>query len=75
MKIYTLSRQQLLPLTIDEAWSFFCDPANLAKITPEDMGFKIVTDLKGKEMYPGMLKQYRVKPLLGISLKFLLYIF
>ena len=34
MKIYRLQTQQKLPITLDKAWEFFSDPANLKTITP-----------------------------------------
>jgi ligand-binding SRPBCC domain-containing protein len=69
MNIYTLTRQQFLPISITEAWAFFSDPGNLAKITPGDMGFEVVTKLSGQPIYKGMLIEYRVRPLLGIKMK------
>ena len=36
MKIYKLERKQFLPISINEAWDFFSNPANLNKITPND---------------------------------------
>lgn len=69
MKTYTLSRKQFLPISLQEAWSFFSDPSNLSKITPGDMGFTIVTDLKNKEMHEGLLIEYRVRPLMNIPMK------
>ncbi len=69
MKVYTLHREQFLPITLKEAWDFFSTPLNLEKITPEDMGFVVLTDVKGKSIYKGMLIEYRVSPLLGIKMK------
>jgi ligand-binding SRPBCC domain-containing protein len=43
MKIYRLHTKQNLPITIDEAWDLLSDPKNLQKITPEYMGFKILS--------------------------------
>ena len=41
MTTHLLEREQWLPISIGEAWSFFSSPLNLAKITPDDMGFVI----------------------------------
>ncbi|NDC42697.1 MAG: hypothetical protein EBZ77_14315 [Chitinophagia bacterium] len=71
MKTYLLARTQLLPISIAEAWAFFSVPDNLSKITPSDMGFTIVSQLDGKPTYTGMLIEYRVKPLLGIPMKWI----
>ncbi|HXH99580.1 MAG TPA: hypothetical protein VNI52_04880 [Sphingobacteriaceae bacterium] len=35
---------QLLKVSLEKAWAFFTSPANLAIITPSDMGFKIYID-------------------------------
>ena len=43
MKIYRLHTKQNLPITIDQAWDLLSDPKNLQKITPEYMGFKILS--------------------------------
>ncbi|HMP99992.1 MAG TPA: SRPBCC family protein [Cyclobacteriaceae bacterium] len=70
MKIYNLQRTQFLPLSIKEAWAFFSSPANLAKITPEHMGFKILhisEGPNGKKMYQGQLIRYKVNVLPGIA--------
>jgi ligand-binding SRPBCC domain-containing protein len=67
--VYFLRREQLLPVDLITAWSFFSSPANLAKITPPEMGFKTLTSFKeGQEIHTGMLIDYKVKPLFGISM-------
>lgn len=65
MKIYTLRREQRLPIPITEAWEFFSNPANLAAITPPEMGFRVTSQLPA-EMYAGMIVTYRVSPLAGM---------
>ncbi|MBC7552814.1 MAG: SRPBCC family protein [Taibaiella sp.] len=69
MKTYSLYRTQLLPVTVQTAWDFFSSPNNLAKITPGDMSFVIVSKDADKPIFQGMLIEYRVKPLLGIVMK------
>lgn len=69
MKIYTLHREQFLPISMQEAWAFFSTPNNLPKITPKDMGFTMVSGMSEEEIYKGQLIEYRVSPLLGIKLK------
>ena len=64
--IYELSSVQKLPISLEEAWSFLSSPANLKEITPDYMGFDIVSGDDG-QMYPGQIIQYIVKPLLGIK--------
>ncbi|MEQ8907761.1 MAG: SRPBCC family protein [Vicingaceae bacterium] len=60
-----------LPISVDEAWSFFSDPRNLQKITPQEMGFNITSDFFKEEMYEGMVITYTVKPLLGIKMRWM----
>ena len=71
MKIYTLKKEQYLPISIDNAWNYFSDPFNLTKITPPELGLKIL-NLDSQEVtkiYPGMIIQYVVTPVLGIKQK------
>ena len=65
--MYQLKRIQKLPISVAKAWDFFSSPKNLATITPDELGFKIKSELPEK-MYPGMFIQYTVKPLLGIPM-------
>lgn len=67
---YHLNRSQQLNCTIETAWEFFSSPYNLAKITPKELGFDVLTSLdKDADIYPGMIIEYRVSPLLGIPLR------
>lgn len=47
-------------------WNFFSSPANLKAITPEKMGFDIISKYHGEKMYPGQIIEYKVKPVLHI---------
>ncbi len=38
-----LMRTTLIPAGLEEVWTFFSDPRNLARITPRSMGFEIVS--------------------------------
>jgi ligand-binding SRPBCC domain-containing protein len=67
-KAHTIKTEQLLPISMDEAWSFFSTPANLAQITPPNMGFNVISKHHGNVMYAGQIIEYTVKPLLGIPL-------
>ena len=64
MGVYQFHREQKLPATIDEVWAFISAPGNLKEITPDYMGFDIVSPQKPEEMYPGMIIIYEVSPLL-----------
>jgi ligand-binding SRPBCC domain-containing protein len=66
MKVFTLRREQQLPISVKEAWDFFSTPRNLARITPADMDFTIVSELPDA-IYSGMQIAYKVRPLLGIQ--------
>lgn len=68
MKIYRLHTVQKLPISLDEAWAFFSDPKNLKTITPDYMGFNIISGAE-KQMFPGQIIQYIVTPILGIKTK------
>jgi ligand-binding SRPBCC domain-containing protein len=65
MKIYQLKAFQKLPININEAWEFFSNPNNLSLITPKWLNFKITSKLPEK-MYPGLIINYKVHPILGI---------
>jgi ligand-binding SRPBCC domain-containing protein len=67
MKIYRLKYQQTIPASIEKVWEFFLDPRNLKLITPEYMGFDIVSEMPN-QMYAGMLIRYKVRPLFNLSL-------
>ena len=68
MKIHTVKYEQFVPVDLATAWDFFSSPKNLAKITPQHMGFQITNKYDVGKMYPGMLITYKVSPLLGIKL-------
>jgi len=57
--VFTLTAHQSLPISIDEAWAFFSDPSNLAKITPAEMGFNITSGNPGK-MFAGQIISYEI---------------
>jgi ligand-binding SRPBCC domain-containing protein len=67
MAIHTLRQEQLLPITLDEAWDFFATPTNLNEVTPADMVFEIKSELPEK-MYEGLIIIYRIKPMLNIPI-------
>jgi len=68
MKIYTLHSKQNFPITKEKAWKFLTDPSNLKVITPEYMGFNILSGAD-RSMYPGQIIEYIVTPVLGIKTK------
>lgn len=68
MAAHSLKTVQKIPISLDEAWSFFSNPANLQAITPTNMGFKVISKHHGEVMYAGQIIEYTVKPVLGIPL-------
>lgn len=68
MKVYTLHAKQNLPISLKEAWEFLSNPNNLKTITPEYMGFHILSGAD-RPMYAGQIIQYIVTPVLGIKTK------
>lgn len=67
MKIHTLERSQEVAAPLDEVWSFFSNPGNLALITPPWLGFRIISGA-GREIHEGLIIKYSVSPILGIPL-------
>jgi ligand-binding SRPBCC domain-containing protein len=68
--IHTLERTQSVPASMETCWSFFSDPRNLARITPPELGFEVLSELPAR-MHPGLMIEYRVRPLFGIPLTWL----
>lgn len=67
MSLHRLSATQRLPITVEEAWSFFSDPRNLSVITPPEMGFEIMGDIP-QQMHAGMIVRYRVRPIANLPM-------
>lgn len=67
--MFNFTTEQYLPVTINSAWSFFSAPENLALITPPSLDFIILNKSNDGEIKDGMIINYRVKPMLGIPVK------
>ena len=65
MKAQIIKREQILNISLQEAWDFFSTPLKLAEITPKWLDFRVMSDVPDK-MYEGMIVQYNVHPFLGI---------
>jgi ligand-binding SRPBCC domain-containing protein len=65
MALKTLKTTLLLPITPEQAWTFFSSPRNLNEITPADMTFHITSEIPD-EMYEGLFITYKLKPFLNI---------
>ena len=66
-KVYNLSTVQFIPCSLEKAWEFFSNPANLKTITPDNLNFKVLSKNLGT-IYPGQVIEYKVHPILGIPL-------
>lgn len=66
MKPYVLQRTQILPIALETAWQFFSNPANLVRITPPGMDFRI-TSPPQSDVYAGQIITYTVRPLLRVA--------
>lgn len=61
MKLYQLHSKQSLPISPEKAWDFLSSPKNLKVITPEHMGFNILSGAD-RPMFSGQIIQYKVSP-------------
>ena len=66
-QIFELSSSLKLPISLEESWTFFSNPSNLKTITPDYMGFEIISELE-KEMFAGQFICYKVSPLMGLKM-------
>ena len=66
MAVHMLKAVQQIPGSPQEVWEYFSNPANLAKITPVEMDFQVISDKWEKEIYPGQIIEYTVRPVFGI---------
>lgn len=71
MAVHTLHATQTIQATVPQAWSFFSNPRNLARITPPRLGFEILTPDLPERIQPGLMIAYRVRPVLGVPLTWL----
>jgi ligand-binding SRPBCC domain-containing protein len=69
MGVHIFKRDQVLKgREITEVWDFFSNPENLKTITPDYMGFDIVSTSNSDEMYAGQIIRYVVRPLARIPM-------
>ncbi|GAB6058753.1 SRPBCC family protein [Desulfonatronum parangueonense] len=60
--LHCLTQTQTLPLSLDQAWEFFSDPANLSRITPGWLAFTL-TCSPHTAMYAGQILTYSIRPI------------
>lgn len=66
--IHMLKAEQKVTTSLDQAWSFFSAPENLAKITPPEMEFRITSGTLLNKMHAGQIITYNVSPFKGMRL-------
>ena len=66
--MYQYTSKQELAISMEQAWTFLSDPKNLKRITPDYMGFDIISGAERK-MFPGQIIQYHLTPILGIAFR------
>lgn len=67
--LHTLKTTQFFHADLATVWDFMSTPKNLARITPQSMGFEVLSkEEELQQMYPGQIIEYYVKPVLGIKL-------
>jgi ligand-binding SRPBCC domain-containing protein len=67
MGFYQYHTTQMIPSDIKSVWEFISSPVNLKKITPEHMGFDIVSPNLPARIYPGLIISYRLSLFPGIK--------
>ena len=65
--MYQIKRTQFVKTDLATCWDFFSSPNNLQVITPDYMGFNVLTDVPDK-MYEGLMIAYKVSPVMKIPL-------
>jgi ligand-binding SRPBCC domain-containing protein len=68
--MHQLKRTQFIKADLLTCWKFFSAPANLQVITPDYIGFKVLTPVP-EEMYEGLIISYTVSPVLRIPLNWI----
>ena len=67
-RTYRIKATQILPVSPQKAWDYFSNPNNLQHITPPSMGFTVTSETDEGRIYPGLIIEYRIRPVLGIPL-------
>lgn len=68
MAAHSIKSVQKIPVSLEIAWDYFSNPANLQAITPVDMGFKVISKYHGDTMYAGQIIEYQIRPVFNIPL-------
>lgn len=68
--IYSFKRCQRVEMPLEDCWAFFSNPANLSRLTPAALDFRVVSQLPD-EIYAGLMIRYTVRPLLKVRVQWL----
>ena len=71
MAVYEIHEELELACSLEEVWEFISSPANLKEITPPYMEFEIRNSRLPEKIYPGLMISYRVRPFMGIRMRWL----
>jgi ligand-binding SRPBCC domain-containing protein len=69
MEYHSLTWVQELPVSLEEAWAFFSNPKNLARITPPEMMVTLTSGCGEGQIYEGMIITYRLYPFMMIPVQ------
>ena len=69
MSLHTKTWVQKLPVSIGEAWDFFSIPANLGRITPPEMMFRVTAGSGETAIHEGMILSYILYPFMMIPVQ------
>lgn len=68
-KQYLLQRETFIPSDIQTVWSFFSNPKNLVKLSPEYLNFQIIHCPETNEVCNNMKIEYKVSPVMKIPMQ------
>jgi len=66
MARHRFQQDQWLALSVEQAWEYFSEPANLAELTPPRMGMELLSAPAG--LHLGQILRHRVRALPGIAM-------
>ncbi|MEN8908359.1 MAG: SRPBCC family protein [Clostridiales bacterium] len=67
MAVYQFYRKQLISSDLESVWEFISSPQNLKIITPEFLGFQVISKNLPHKIYPGQMIFYELRPLLNMK--------
>jgi ligand-binding SRPBCC domain-containing protein len=68
MALYSVRTVQSFPVTSEMLWDYISSPRNLKEITPAYMRFDIISKNLNQKIFPGMIIEYQVSPIMGIRM-------